>query len=184
MFNYQPSQMLPFSTDQQTRPEARAIRALQAADDLYRRVRLQGQISSLCHRLLGRSNSLLTLEPSSASLRLSDRHYAGIQSVPIQRIRGTENRFWDFDSKFRPLRDHSRQRWVNIARLHWMGETLPPVELIQFGEHYYVRDGHHRVSVALARGQKHIDAFVTYWHAQPETRQSQASIADRPLVSA
>jgi hypothetical protein len=38
---------------------------------------------------------------------------------------------------------------------------LPPVELIQVGEMYFVRDGNYRVSVAYARGQAFIDAYVT-----------------------
>jgi hypothetical protein len=34
------------------------------------------------------------------------------------------------------------------------GMTLAPVELIQDGESYFVRDGHHRISVARALGQR------------------------------
>jgi hypothetical protein len=38
-----------------------------------------------------------------------------------------------------------------------------PVELIQVGEVYFVRDGHHRISVAAALGQQEVDASVTVW---------------------
>jgi hypothetical protein len=41
------------------------------------------------------------------------------------------------------------------------GEPLPPVDLLRVGEIYFVRDGHHRVSVASALGRGDIDAFVT-----------------------
>ena len=41
------------------------------------------------------------------------------------------------------------------------GEGLPPVDLIKVGEIYFVRDGHHRVSVAWALGHTDIDAYVT-----------------------
>ena len=40
---------------------------------------------------------------------------------------------------------------------------------------YFVRDGHHRISVARARGQRAIDAVVTVWDVagplpwEPET---------------
>jgi hypothetical protein len=37
------------------------------------------------------------------------------------------------------------------------------VELIQVGECYFVRDGHHRISVARALGQHAIDVEVTVW---------------------
>jgi hypothetical protein len=42
---------------------------------------------------------------------------------------------------------------------------LPPVRLIQVGDVYFVRDGHHRISVAKALGQTEIDAVVSVWHA-------------------
>lgn len=46
-----------------------------------------------------------------------------------------------------------------IARAR--GIQLPPVDLIQVGEHYFVCDGHHRISVAKAQGQVVIEALVT-----------------------
>ncbi|HEY3310826.1 MAG TPA: hypothetical protein VGK00_04225 [Anaerolineales bacterium] len=41
------------------------------------------------------------------------------------------------------------------------GRELPPVELIQVENIYYVRDGHHRISVSRSLGQDFIDAEVT-----------------------
>jgi hypothetical protein len=41
--------------------------------------------------------------------------------------------------------------------------TLPAVDLIQIGDVYFVRDGHHRISVGRAMGQEIIDAEVTVW---------------------
>jgi hypothetical protein len=43
---------------------------------------------------------------------------------------------------------------------------MPPVELIRVGDVYFVRDGHHRVSVARALGQAYIDAEVTVWEVK------------------
>jgi hypothetical protein len=37
------------------------------------------------------------------------------------------------------------------------------VELVQVGDVYFVRDGHHRISVALALGQRDVEAEVTLW---------------------
>jgi len=37
------------------------------------------------------------------------------------------------------------------------------VELIQVGDVYFVRDGHHRISVARALGQRDVEAEVTLW---------------------
>jgi hypothetical protein len=41
------------------------------------------------------------------------------------------------------------------------GEAMPPVDLMRVGELHFVRDGHHRVSVARALGHNDIDAYVT-----------------------
>ena len=38
---------------------------------------------------------------------------------------------------------------------------LPPISVYRFEGRHYVRDGHHRVSVARALGQADIDADVT-----------------------
>ncbi|MDQ4075720.1 MAG: chromosome partitioning protein ParB, partial [Chloroflexota bacterium] len=61
---------------------------------------------------------------------------------------------------FQPLQEHTKDRWIRIAIAYQMGKPLPPVELLQIGENYFVRDGHHRISVAKARAQKEIEANV------------------------
>ena len=55
------------------------------------------------------------------------------------------------------------QRWQSVANALDEGVPLPPVQLIQVGAAYYVRDGHHRVSVNRALGQEVIEADVTVW---------------------
>jgi hypothetical protein len=85
---------------------------------------------------------------------------AGIVTVAIARIVGSEGRADDFDSEFSPLAMHNRSRWLGIAAARRQGRVLPPVELIQVGDVYYVRDGHHRISVAKAAGQQEVEARV------------------------
>jgi hypothetical protein len=86
------------------------------------------------------------------------------QAVPISKIRGSVDRCNDFDIAFCPLHRHNQARWISIAVARCMGETLPPVELIQVGDIYFVQDGHHRISVAQALGQRDIDSKVRVWH--------------------
>jgi len=133
------------------------------AVSLYNRISLKGQLSRLWERLSGRSRRLLTLAEIEKSLKVHSRHYAGIQSVLIHQIRGTEGRSEDFDAGFSPLNDRSKSRWMSIATARQYGTPMPPVELIQVGDTYFVRDGHHRISVALAFGEEAIDAEVTVW---------------------
>jgi len=93
----------------------------------------------------------------------------GICAVPVRQIRGSESRSDDFDADFRPRQTRTQGRWLSIATARLMGVTLPPVELLQVHDVYYVRDGHHRISVARAMGQEYIEAEVLVWElgAQP-----------------
>ncbi len=89
----------------------------------------------------------------------------GLRSVPVDRITGTAvegpaQRGGDY----LPLRDRRsddwRSRWQNILRGIDEMATLPPIELIKFGDGYWVVDGHNRVAAALYTGQVELDAMV------------------------
>jgi hypothetical protein len=89
----------------------------------------------------------------------------GLRGVPLDQIRGTAvagpaQRGGDF----LPLRDRRgedwRGRWRRIQEANERLQTLPPVELIKFGDAYWVVDGHNRVAAALYNGQGEIDAVV------------------------
>ncbi len=54
-----------------------------------------------------------------------------------------------------------RESHLPEARLR--GVHMPPVQLIELGGRYYVRDGHHRISVAKALGESFVDAEVVRW---------------------
>lgn len=88
----------------------------------------------------------------------------GVQAVALDKIRGSEGRCADFDGDFLPLHDHLEARWMAIMAIMLQCQPLPAVELVQVGEVYFVRDGHHRVSAARFLGQRHIDARVTVWN--------------------
>ncbi len=129
----------------------------------FRQAHSRARLGRLGATLLGRANRLLHLGSLKANASLHGARYAGLRSVPIRHIRGSEGRCNDFDAQFRPLRTHNWSRWVGLASAWLRGAVLPPVELIQVGDIYFVRDGHHRISVARAFGQEQIDAEVTVW---------------------
>lgn len=144
------------------RPKSRN-QALGRAIRLYQRSRFRGELSRLWARLTGRPRQLLEL---AAALSVSGAHSAydaGTREVLIAQIRGSEMRSHDFDADFHPLRLHNRERWLNLATAWLMGLPLPPVALIQVGDVYFVRDGHHRISVARALGRVYVDARVTIY---------------------
>jgi len=129
----------------------------------WRDARFHGRLGQVWSLLTGRSRRLLHLSAFRAAGSLLGAHSAGIRTVPISKIRGSEGRSEDFDQEFRPLRLHNQGRWLSVAAARQRGVALPPVELIQIGEIYFVRDGHHRISVAKAFGQDEIEAEVTVW---------------------
>ena len=54
-----------------------------------------------------------------------------------------------------------RARWQRISRATDNLAMLPPVDLAQVGDEYYVADGHNRVAAARRAGAVEIDADVT-----------------------
>ena len=69
----------------------------------------------------------------------------------------------DFDNRFHPLDDRIRDRWVSIAMARKQNIPLAAVELIQVGDRYFIKDGHHRISVARALGETAVDAEIVIW---------------------
>ncbi len=130
------------------------------------------------------SGHLLDLSEIEGTCRVEARSYAGLHTVPIEQIRGSEGRSNDFDRDFHPLQDHCQGRWLRIAEACDQGKVLPPVVLVQVGEVYFVRDGHHRISVARALGQLDIEAEVTVWHVSgPLPAQTRVGTGARNLAS-
>ena len=113
--------------------------------------------------LTNRSARILELRAVEKAVKIRGRRYEGVRTVHVACIRGSENRVNDFDAEFHPLHSRDETRWVNVATAMLDDHAMPPVELIKVQDTYFVRDGHHRVSVAKALGQEEIDAVVTAW---------------------
>jgi hypothetical protein len=146
---------------------------------LFRAALFEGRFMRLVKRLLCHRTRLFDLaefKPRDGSF------YAGLMVVDIARIVGTEGRTADFDLDFFPVKEDSRQRWINIALLHLSCcPIVQPVDLIQVGEKYFVRDGHHRISVARALGQTAIDAEVTVWNVDTPLSQPDQRVLLQPV---
>jgi hypothetical protein len=86
---------------------------------------------------------------------------AGVREIPLEEIRATlePNRAEQFDSEFRPSK-LTRARWRRVWVAEETGMALPPISVVHTGDGYAIRDGHHRVSVARARGAAAITARV------------------------
>lgn len=130
----------------------------------FLRARRRATVAKLVARLRGEPddvNVILPYEEVIHALGFLSERSVGLRVVPLDAIVGTIDRQRDFDRGFRPTSRRLRPRWEHIAAAMRRGEALPPVDLLKLGDIYFVRDGHHRVSVARALGHEDIDAYVT-----------------------
>ena len=116
--------------------------------------------------LISKTPALEDLSRMISGRKVASQHARGIQAVRIDAIRGSEGRCNEFDARFHPLKEYTRFRWERVASARQDGVGLPAVDLIQIGASYFVRDGHHRISVASAMGEKVIEANVTVWELE------------------
>ena len=133
---------------------------------LYRSARDRGRRGQFWSMLTGKPRCLFDLKGVEGRCDDSPSCEAIRRTVPIAQIRGSEGRAGDFDRDFNPLKDHVRRRWLGIAGAREQGTVLPPVSLVQVGGIYFVKDGHHRISVAKAFGQEAIEARVVVWQVE------------------
>jgi hypothetical protein len=130
----------------------------------FLRARRRQVLARLAHRLRREPddvNLILPFDDVVAALGLRGEHSIGLQSIRLDGIVGSVDTLRDFDRRFRPTSSRVRGRWERLALAQRRGESIPPIDVYRIGDLHFVRDGHHRVSIALAAGQKTIDAYVT-----------------------
>ena len=126
-----------------------------------RRARLLADVARRLRREPSDVGLILPYEEVVEALGVIGREDLGLKIVPLDSIVGTVDRAADFDRGFRPTSQRLRSRWERIAAAQRRGESLPPISLYRVGDLHFVRDGHHRVSVAKSLGRGDIDAYVT-----------------------
>jgi hypothetical protein len=138
------------STFMQTEAERAFGRASRARRRAAVLCRLRRRACDCCERL--------AVARDAAGRRRGPRD---VREIPLSEITGTlePNRAEHFDREFRPA-PITRERWKRVWLAEARGAVLPPISVVPAGDGYAVRDGHHRVSVALARGAVMIDAVV------------------------
>lgn len=134
--------------------------SMEATRQLFERTRRQAGLRRLWALVRGRSAALITARDLLRGAVPIPQLSAQVTQIALDRLVASEERSSDFDASFAPLRRHLRGRWQGIAIAWLAGTPLPPVRLIQVGDKYIVRDGHHRISVARVYGATAIDAIV------------------------
>jgi hypothetical protein len=129
----------------------------------FSRARRQRALSRLSARLRRAEdlNHILPFEEVVRALGRTGERRLGQQLITLDSIVGTVDRSREFDRSFRPTSPRVAERWQRINLAQRKGQAMPPIDVYRIGDMHFVKDGHHRVSVARALGHRDIDAYVT-----------------------
>jgi hypothetical protein len=152
----------------------------------FLRARRHQVAAGLAARVRGRDGQdlqALSFQEVVDALGLVREEHLGTRVIPLDRVVGSVDKVREFDPQFRPRSGRSRQRWERIAEAARRGEPLPPIDVYQVGEMYFVRDGHHRVSVyrALELGTIEADVRLVHTLIEPTDVRTRADLAAKEL---
>ncbi len=111
--------------------------------------------------MVGTRTDLVPYEEIRRRLRAVEGSERYLEEIPLDRIVGSVGRYHDFTSEFLPRSSTDRDRWVGVKLAMTGLQGVPPIEAYRVGDAYFVRDGHHRVSVARELGSPSIQGYVT-----------------------
>jgi len=139
------------------------IESYRSAREDFRHARREAAIQGIVARFTGKSTELLSYEDVSQKLKAVGSADRGLKEIPIEKIIGSVGRYTDFTRSFLPRLDSDESRWAQVmsAMTNVRSQGLPPIEVYQLGDVYFVKDGHHRVSIAKQLGVSSIEAYVT-----------------------
>lgn len=112
------------------------------------------------YSFLRKKDNVKTFKELLKEENLSNKIFIGLKEVPLKNIKGSIEKFQDFDSDFNPKLDKAKTRWVSIYNEITSTGNIPPVTLYKVNNDYYVYDGNHRVSVAKYLNFLSIEAEV------------------------
>ena len=128
----------------------------------FQYARKQAVMQQILSRLRRKEGELLCFDEVRQQLRSTGttiRH--GLQEISLEKIVGSVARYDDFTRSFLPKRDADEERWVEVKAAVTDMVGMPPIEVYQVGDAYFVQDGNHRVSIARQLNTKTISAYVT-----------------------
>lgn len=126
----------------------------------FHHARGQAALEQLTARLTRRSAELLSFEEVRKKLDLTPSGMRKVENIPLDSIIGSVGRYADFTRSYWPIDGTDEQRWARVKMAINDMSGVPPIEVYQIGEVYFVRDGNHRVSVFREMGATEIQAYV------------------------
>lgn len=134
----------------------------QQADSAFSQARRRVFFRRIWGLLTGhpQGEGLLSFDEVRHRLKIRGQRYLGLQTIPITKIAGSTGRYAEFNRAFLPTQEFIRERWKRVYEAaHEAG--FPAIDVYQIGDVYFVRDGHHRVSVLKELGATTVEATVT-----------------------
>ena len=110
--------------------------------------------------LARRPSHLLIFDDVKRILQLQNSAYKGLHEIDVQNIIGSVGKHRHFSRSFFPNNDRDELRWRRVDELYHQ-HGFEPIEVFQVDNVYFVRDGHHRVSVNRTHNVPTIEAYVT-----------------------
>lgn len=144
-----------------------------AADLLSDAVEAGGRLVQRGHVGSGRSGRSRKTLPNFFELhpeaRIASRRQLGLRTIPVTDIVGTAveggaQRGRDYLPLPQMRSRNWRGRYQRVRAAQENLAILPPIEVLQTDQGYWVIDGHNRVAAAKSGGQDEIDAVVTHVH--------------------
>jgi nucleotide-binding universal stress UspA family protein len=139
----------------------KSLTSIQAAISDFHRARDRAILEDIMARLTGKSADLLCYDDVRQKLKAGATKARVLKDIPLDAIVGSAGRCSDFTRSFLPRQASDAHRWARVEMAVNTMSGLPPIEVYQIGEAYFVMDGHHRVSVARRSGATHTQAYVT-----------------------
>ncbi len=128
----------------------------------FQHARKQAVMQQILARLRGEADTLLCFDDVRQQLRSTGESIKhGLQEIPLDKIVGSVARYGDFTRSFLPKKDEDEERWAGVRAAVDDMVGMPPIEVFQVGDAYFVQDGNHRVSIARQLNSKTISAYVT-----------------------
>ncbi|PWB50910.1 MAG: universal stress protein UspA [Anaerolineales bacterium] len=141
-------------------PETPSIGIYHAIQDFHS-ARQKAALREIIARFTGDSIELMSFGEVRQKLKAQISAKKELKEIPLDSIIGSVNRYQDFYRDFLPGKNIDEERWANIDLANYGFKGLPPIEVYQIDQAYFVIDGNHRVSVAKQLGASHIQAYVT-----------------------
>ena len=144
--------------------------------------RFHGFINDLKRHLFRQSTDLWSFDDVKSRLRLQNPLYRGLHDIPLDRIVGSVGRYHDFTREFLPKNLDMQERWSRVYAQMNSLQGVPPIDVYQIDDVYFVRDGNHRVSIARQLNfdtiQAHVTELETPIDLEPEMTQKMWETAD------